>query len=98
MGLLKFLSKKRSDVPQTIGMTIVTMVTNSVSTQLHTDYSYTHYSNMILILIIHKVIILYMLVKGEVYHTLNCRLDNFTGSRNHSKTENSSENTAKVRF
>ena len=39
-----------------------------------------------------------MLEKGEVYHTLNCRLDNFTGSRNHSKTENSSENTAKVRF
>ena len=93
MGLLKFLSKKRSDVPQTIGMTIVTMVTNSVSTQLHTDYSYTHYTN-----IIHKVIILHMLEKGEVYHKLNCRLDNFTGSRNHSKTENSSENTAKVRF
>ena len=64
------------------------MVTNSVSTRLHTDYSYTHYTN----------IILYMLERGEVYHKLNCRLDNFTGSRNHSKTENSSENTAKVRF
>ena len=39
-----------------------------------------------------------MLEREEVYHKLNCRLDNFTGSRNHSKNESSSENTAKVRF
>ena len=46
LGLLKFLSKKIQDALETIGITIVTMVTNSVSTRLHTDYSYTHYTNI----------------------------------------------------
>ena len=39
-----------------------------------------------------------MLEEGEADHKLNCILYIFTGSRNHSKTENSSENTTRVRF